>query len=226
MVTGTWKSGLLLLMVLTAVSGCASSQAFMPAEHVTGLSPRGDQYAAEYRLEGEHGFLGEAKVWSQGAYQEEIDGNDATVVRIAFVVDNAVHAPLRLDIQRLSLEDVDLGDGTIGRISPLRVEGDPVVPAGEEREVQAIFVLPEDVWPRSVRAYSVAWAVTNGSRYAQRTPFVRVIEPRDDYFVPSFGIYYGYYSPLYGRRFSGRRGGYYDPFWPYAPRRYYAPRRR
>ncbi len=224
--TGAWTSWLLLLMVLTTGAGCASAQAFVPVEHVTGLSPDGDQYAAEYRLEGEHGYLGEAKVWSQGAYREEVDGNDETVVHIAFVLDNAAKTPIRLDPQRLSLEDVVLNDGAIARIPALGIEGDPVVPPGQEREIQVSFLLPEDVWPSEVRRYRVAWVVTNGGSYAQKTPFLRATYRRDDYWAPSLGIYYGYYSPFYWRHYPGWRRGHYYPGWPYGPGRYYAPRLR
>jgi hypothetical protein len=220
----TWKPWLLLLLVLMSGAGCASSQAFMPAEHVTGLSPQGEHYAAEYQMEGAHGYLGDAKVWSEGAYREEVDGNDETVVRIVLVLDNAVDTPLRLDTQRLTLEDVVWSGGAIGRIPPLSVEGDPVVPPGQEHEIQVSFRMPEDVWPSELRRYRVAWAVTNGGSYAQKTPFLRLIQRRDDYWGPSFGMYYGYgyYSPFY----PGWRRGYHYPAWPpYGPR-YYRPRPR
>jgi hypothetical protein len=124
-----------------------------------------------------------------------------------------------------------LNDGEIERIPPHRVEsdgveGDPTVPPGQEREFQVSFMLPEDVRPTEVRRYHVAWAVTNGGSYAQKTPFLRAVYPRDDYWGPSVGLYYGYYSPFYWRHYPGWRRGYHYPPWPYGPRRYYAPRLR
>src|SRR5690606_14612971 len=74
----------------------------------------------------------------------------------------------------------------------VEIRGNPVVPAGGDGQVEAIFVMPEGVSPDDVRAFRVAWTIANGdSRYTQRTPFLQAVRER----VPRY-----YYSP------------YYDPF--------------
>jgi hypothetical protein len=201
----------LMFAALTGAAGCMAAQSFMPAEHVTGLSPNGSQYAAEYRMQDKEGFFGEAKVWSRGVYRTDVDGHDQTVVHVGFAFDNVIDSPLRFDPQRVYLEDVVMEDGRIERVSPVRVNGDPQVPAGQEREIQVLFALPRDVWPSSVRAYRVVWSVTDGGRYSERTPFLRDASEYDDV---NFGIsiYGGYYSPFY---WPHRYGPYSYPY--YAP---------
>jgi hypothetical protein len=180
----------------------------MPAEHVTGLSPNGSQYAAEYRMQDKEGYFGDAKVWSRGVYRTDVDGHAQTVVHVGFALDNVIDSPLRLDPDRVYLEDVALDDGRIEKVLPLRVDGNPEIPAGQEREVQVLFALPRDVWPSSVRAYRVVWSVTDGGRYTERTPFLRDASAYDDVNV-GVSIYGGYYYP------------FYSP-WPYAYP-YYSP---
>jgi hypothetical protein len=217
----TWKLRLLAFWIVAIFSGtgCVAAQSFVPAEHVTGLSPAGGHYAAEYRMEDKQGPFGDAKVWSRGVYRTDIDGQARTVVHVGFVFDNGIEAPLRFDPERLYLEDVVLEDGTIERLRPLRVDADPVIPAGEERELQVLFALPRDVWPSSVLSYRVSWALKDGGRYAQKTPFV---QSGPAYRNNPYGIYaYGYYSPFYSPYYYGVRP-YYYPSWRVQPR-FYSP---
>ncbi|HLV68468.1 MAG TPA: hypothetical protein VKY73_21780, partial [Polyangiaceae bacterium] len=111
------------------LAACATRQPFLPAEHVTGITPHG-YLAAEYDLEDKRGNLGEAKIWSHGAYRTEVRGDTDTVVHVGFALENSTTAPLRLVPEALYLDSATLDDGVLGRLRPVEIRGNPVVPAG------------------------------------------------------------------------------------------------
>lgn len=194
-----------------ALSGCVSSRAFVPAEHVTALSPRGDQLAAEYPIVEGGQSLGEVKVWSSGAVRNASSDDTRTTVRVGFELTNHGDAPLRFDRDRLYLEEMSRdGDAPRGRVAPEHVAGDPLVPPGESRQVDVAFALPSSVWPSDVPGYRVVWAVVGQRSHARRTPFLRAVEPaRFDAGYPYYGPYgYPYYPGFYGARY------YRYPGWP------------
>ncbi|MFO7177379.1 MAG: hypothetical protein DIU78_001655 [Pseudomonadota bacterium] len=187
------------VLCVLGLSACATRQAFLPAEHVTGMTPHG-YLAAEYEIEDRNGNLGEAKVWSHGAYRTEVRGDPNTVVHVGFALENSTPAPLRLVPEQLYLDSATLDGSVIGPLRPVEIRGNPSVPAGRDAQVEAIFVMPEGVSPNDVRAFRVAWTIANGeSRYIQRTPFLQAVRER----VPRY-----YYSPYYDPFV-------YDPFVPH-----------
>jgi hypothetical protein len=201
-----------LVAVCLAGVGCASGRAFVPAEHVTALGPS-RQLAAEYTVREDDRLVAEVKLWSHGATRnagEEDD--DATVVQVGFEIQNHTDGVVRLDTKELSLDDVKLGDQVLPRVPLLRVSGSPEVPAGEDRELTAVFRLPGSVWPTEVLGYRVAWTLTNGGRYQQKTPFLAAA-PR--YYYNDWPYYY---SPFYFEVY----GGWHWPY-RYRPIRRYRP---
>jgi hypothetical protein len=206
--------------LLLGGTGCVTTRAFVPGEHVTGLSPGGDHYAAEYTVRDADHLIAEIKVWALGASRDG-SGDAVTTVYLGFEVDNVGASPVRLDPKRLFLDDVRIDDGEqkLARIRPLGIEGDTLIPPGEERTIEVSFALPDDVWPSDVRGYRVAWQLTNGGSYSQKTPFLRAANLRRGdpypYYGTSLGFYmYGAYP--YGAWPSWRYRRYY-PGWPYAP---------
>jgi hypothetical protein len=211
-----------MLVSLLGGAGCATSRAFRPAEHVTALSPRGDHYAAEYTVRDASHLIAEVKVWSRGASRDGSDGEAATIVHVGFEVGNLGEAPVRLEPKQLYLDDVVFDDGERDRIRAFRINGDTLVPPGSEREIEVLFSLPEDVWPNDVLGYRVAWQLSNGGSYSQKTPFLRAVNRRDADplypYVPFYGYHSVYWPYPYGVWPSWRYGRYY-PGWPHRPLR-------
>jgi hypothetical protein len=224
------------------LAGCGAPAAFMPAAHVTGLSPDGSQYASEYPIEADKRHIGDAKLWSRGVYRDDPEGKTETLVHVGLLLDNNESAPIRLDDKGIMLEDVQLDDGTtLYEIPPAHIEGDLTVPPAKSRQINVYFALPRRLWPMDVLMYRVRWTVQAGSSFVRRTPFVRNGYRPGDYPGYAYGYYYPYgyayfgyspyywpYRPLYvpyGVRFRGR----VDPFFPRAyssPRTYARPRPR
>lgn len=193
-----------LFATLTLASGCVSSRAFMPTEHVTAFSPGGGEYAAEYAIEESGDSLGDVKVWSDGATRDGSDDEPHTNVRVGFELSNHAQAPLRFDSRRLFLEELPKKGERAGRVGPSRVTGDTLVPPGQSRQLEVVFILPRSVWPSDVPGYRVAWSVAGRRSHSRRTPFTRLVERRP---VDAGYPYYGYYYPgFYGSWSFGYRG--------------------
>jgi hypothetical protein len=219
----------LIVAALMSFAGCVSSRAFMPTEHVTGFSPRGDYYAAEYPIVERGQTVADVKLWSAGAIRDASDAEPRTTVRVAVELDNHGDAPLRLDPKQLYLEEIPKPGATPGRTTPARIEGETLVQPGQTRKVDVAFDLPRSVWPSDVPGFRVAWSVVGERVHSRKTPFLRALEVgRTDPWSP-------YYSPYYGWYYPGLYSGY--PFygsWPYlyrtwpspwrGPRIYYVPR--
>jgi hypothetical protein len=202
----------IVLAAALVLQGCVSSRAFVPTEHVTALSPRGEELAAEYPIVESGQSLGEVKVWSSGAVRNGSADDNRTRVRVGFELTNHGGAPLRLDRDRLFLEEMSDDGRARGRVAPEDVAGDLLVPSGESRQVEVAFVLPSSVWPSDVPGYRVAWVVVGTSTHARKTPFLRAAEASragDGY--PYYGSYYGY--PFYPGYYGPRYYRYY-PGWP------------
>lgn len=203
-----------------ALTGCVTRQSFMPAENVTDLTQRG-YWAARYEVAQRDGQIVEVKVWSGGTFLgEDEQGAEATLAHVGFVIDNASSVRVRLEPADLRLEVTRTGGGE--RLEPLRpmeIEGDTNVAPDEERNVEAIFRLPDGVGATDVRDFQLRWALrAEGQRYAQRTPFLRS-EPQ-----PVRRYYYGYtpyfYDPFYYPYWGGRVYIYRGPAYYYHAPRY------
>jgi hypothetical protein len=195
------KAAVIVCLAGWLLSGCVSSRAFVPAEHVTAFSPGGGHLAAEYPIIEAGQSLGEVKVWSAGAVRDGSADDPRTTVRIGFELSNHAEAPLRFDRERLFLEEVPGNRPAKGRLLPAQIGGDLLVPPGESRQVDVSFVLPESVWPSDVPGYRVAWSVVGRRAHSRKTPFLHAPEPaRASVWSPYYGPYYGsyYYPGFYG----------------------------
>jgi hypothetical protein len=209
-------------------TGCVSSRAFLPTEHVTGFSPRGDYSAAEYTLIEGGQTLADVKLWSTGATRDGSDDDPRTTVRVGFELSNHGDAPIRLDVERLYLEEMPKPGAEPGRTAPAHVEGDTRVPPGQTRQVNVAFALPSSVWPRDVPGFRVAWSVVGERVHSRKTPFSRAVEVRGpDPWYPYYSPYPGWYCPgfYYGRPRLYGPWPYRYRSWPWrGPRIYYVPR--
>lgn len=212
-----------LALVIGAMGCGVSVRAFVPGEHVTAVNPRGDQYAAEYAITEGGRLLGEVKVWTNGASRET--GEGGTLIEVGFEVVNHADGPLRLDPKAITLDEVTLRDDRLRQVEPTHVDGDPSIAPGEDRIISVTFELPGDIWPDDVLGYRVAWRLTNGVTYSQKTPFFPGVDWRDrDPWYPRHPAYYnGYYPgpywgwPYYRYRVwppPWRYRPYHYPFWP------------
>jgi hypothetical protein len=94
-------------------------------------------------------------------------------------------------------------------LPPARVDGDTLVPPGQNRRLDVLFTLPSSVWPSDVPGYRVAWSVVGRRLHSRKTSFARVAPPRP---VDAGYPYYGYYYPgFYGSWSFGYRG--WPPPW-------------
>ena len=178
-----------LAVALAMAPACASSQAFHPSEKATGESPEGE-LAADYDLRTEEGnVFGEGRVWSEGAEETEIDGRDATVVNVGFLLENETDAPMSLLGRRLSLE-LTMADGTAYRgIRPLRDPGVLTVPPRDRRRVEVTFELSPELEPDDISTFRVRWAVDHEEgRFSEVTSF---LQTRPVYVPATYDYWYG-----------------------------------
>lgn len=172
-------------LVLFAVA-CTRAQPFVPGERVTAISAHG-YLAAEYELP-HTGGSADIKVWSRGTSREDLRGARETFAHVAFEIDNQTQHPMHLQREKLELQSASIDDVDIGSLPPALIDGATAIGPGGEQLIHVWFALPEGIAPRDVRAFRVAWTITDGTTsYSQRTPF---LQEETRY----------YYSP------------YYDPF--------------
>ncbi len=196
-----------LAIATLLVAGCATTQDFVPTERATAVSPEGKTAAAEYEVESRSGAeIGEIKVWTEGAYEAEVDGRERTVVQIVFEVENQQDAPLTLS--QVQLDGVEVDGARLDAVQPTRIEGPTTIAPGADARVRAYFTLPTAKRPNDVERFEVTWTVQKGdTTYRQRTPFVQQV---DRYYNNYYTPYYYYYDPfLYDP--WGRRGVFYPP---------------
>jgi len=214
---------------LMGFTGCVSSRAFLPTEHVTGFSPRGDYSAAEYSIMEGGQALADVKLWSAGATRDASDAEPRTRVRVGIELKNNGDAPVSFDPKQMYLEELPKPGVEPGRTGPTRVEGETLVPPGQTRQLDIWFALPSSVWPSDVPGFRVAWSVAGERVHSRKTPFLRAVDMGG---VAPWSPYYGIYSPWYYPGIYYGYSGLYGP-WPYRysgwppPRRgriYYVPR--
>jgi len=176
----------LSLFVGLALAGCASSQQFTPTDRVTSLSPAGYP-AAEYDVDSTLGEFSDAKVWSRGAYSQEIAGEKRTVVHVGFEIENHMNQPIQFDARGVRLDSLNTDDKAVapGELAPGWVQGNPTLGAQDSQRLDVYFVLPTDVSPGDVDGFRVRWAL-NGAlqHYSQKTPFLKEV---GDAYGPSAG---------------------------------------
>ena len=184
--------------ILLLAAGCGARQEqFTPAERMTAMSPEGFT-AAEYDLGTKEKNLGEAKVWSNGAYRKKVRGEKRTVVHVGFYIENHTDQPMTLPMDQLFLDSATLDRNVIENVPPASMEGMTTIEPHGRQRIDAYFALPRGVAPKEVDAFQVQWKlVTDDLVYSQETPFLESPEERHA------GAYY--YTPFYDPF-------YYDPY--------------
>jgi hypothetical protein len=180
---------------VTLLACGGAREQFTPAERATAQTYEG-YTAAEYAIDGRRGELGDAKVFTRGAFRARVDGRERTLVHVGFLIENNARYPIRLRPERLRLDSATVDEYVLQNVEPTRIEGPAVVRPGDEREINVYFALPPGVDPQNVDAFRVSWALAfNGDTYAQRTPFVELKEVY--YHTPYYDPFY--YDPFYQR---------------------------
>lgn len=184
---------------LALLAGCAAPrQHFIPREDVRAQSPRGWP-SAQYTVTIGGQNAGEAKIWSEGAYIEDIDGDDdRTILHVGFEIENRSAGELDFDVDACRVADLESARGRIADLGAHGESGKLHVAAGQVGLVDLEFVLPRRTYPRDIESFRVVWTLaTTSGTYSQSTPFridtAQYYRPR-----PYYG-YYGYYP--------------YDPWW-------------
>lgn len=187
-------------IVITIAALCcacgATRERFEPAERATATTTEG-YTAAEYEIQGRGGPLGDAKLWSRGAFVADVRGQERTVVHVGFEIENNSNESLELVSDELYLDSATLDESVVRDIPPLQLRGSTDVPPGATRRVDAFFRLPAGIQPQDADAFRIHWKIQDGTvSYAQRTPFLE---------TPDRQLPYYYYTPFYDPF-------YYDPY--------------
>ncbi len=179
---------------LIALTSCATARRhFIPREDVRAQSLCGWP-AAQYILTIDSQNAGEAKVWSEGAFDGDVDGDERTILHIGFEVENRTGGELTFDVDQCRVVDVQCDEGRIANLGANEESGKLQVAAGQVGLMDFEFVLPRNIEPRDLNAFRVEWTLsTPGGAYAQSTPF-RIDSQR--YYRPR--SYYYDYNPWWG----------------------------
>jgi hypothetical protein len=181
-------------MVVAAAAGCATTENFTPAERATATSPGGEA-AADYEMVVDGERLGDAMVWSNGAYRAE---NGRTVVHIGFRIENETDVPIEIEAEDLELR-AEGGGRILQRDEPVAIEGPTSISPGRDGVLSVYFLMPDGVSPQEIDAIRLTWTARAADlAYSQRTPFLE--RPMEARYMP-----HPYYSPFYYSPF-------YDPF--------------
>jgi hypothetical protein len=150
------------------LAGCAQRQYFSPTEHLIEETQH-DNDVAQYELADAQGRFGDARVWSEGAYRD----SGLTVLNVSLAVRNTGSSPITVSARDLALDAVRMESGELPVRRP-QESGTLQVAPQAQLEVVTHFLLPRDVDPKALRAFTFVWSVRAGQReYAQRTPFTQ-----------------------------------------------------
>ena len=153
----------------------------MPTERLTAFSPQGF-LAAEYDLTTTRGGdLGQARVWSSGAERVRFRGQRRALVHVGIEIQNESDTSLVVDSDRMRLDSATVNGTVFENIAPAQIDGDAVIPPGEEATIHVYFAMRPGVYPTDVRAFRFRWALReDGVVYKQRTPFMQEPTPYYD----------------------------------------------
>lgn len=152
------------------VAGCAGAQAFRPVNEARVDTPDAKGTVAGYDMKSAEAPLGNARVWSLGAYRAAVDGQPRTILQVALHIDNETAEPLALEA--LHLGWVEVNDTRVQNVQPIGIEGPRTIAPGAEGRLDAYFVIPTREEPNDVEGFRVDWTVARGdTRYRQSTAF-------------------------------------------------------
>lgn len=198
------------IVLLLLIAACGSqTEYFRPTEAQSG-SEEGHP-AAAYDLNVAGARLGEARVWSAGAYEGEVDGVDRTLIHTSVEVENTSDTPIVVETDKTRLEAVSTDKRVLGATTPAAVyaeRGRTVVSPGETARFDLHFALPKDIGPQEVDAFRLRWSVAaRGQEYTQVTPFDEFEPPTTTYAYGPYPFYDPFWDPYFGPYFGPP--GYY-----------------
>lgn len=182
-----------------ALSACAATQPFHPTEKATAESPEG-VLAADYELRTDDGrVFGEGRVWSNGAEEAEVGGEDRYVVNVGFLLENETDSPITFPSKMLTLEYTTNQGVAYRGVRPVVDPGTTTVPARARKRVDVAFELAPDLDPEDVTAFRVNWKVDHREGgFSEATNF---LQTQPTYVPAGYPIYdYYWYSPAHHRR--------------------------
>ena len=117
--------------------------------------------------------LGNAKVWSPGAYPIRVDGK-RPVIHVVLRLRNDGDTPITVDVARANCEITGEGRDFINLGPPVRVDGTATAAPASVGRIDLYYGLPGGWSPLDVQGFELNWAVqTSAGLYSQSTPFVQ-----------------------------------------------------
>lgn len=161
----------IMAMVLWVGTGCAARTAAYEPVSPTARADMGLP-ATTYTIRVDHTRMGTVKAWSDGGYQETLDGRAQPVVDVRLRIRNDSDGPITLDTVTTDLELVTTEGSVVVVEAPARIDGSTTVEAGAIERMGLIYLLPSGIEPGSVATFELNWALNTGKgRYSQSTPF-------------------------------------------------------
>lgn len=199
---GLCRAALVLpIFVLAVACGDSRRTAFEPTEAEQPIGP--DYPASHYEITVDGQRVGDARVWTPGAYPIRTNGK-TRVIHVGLRLRNDSDAPIRLDTTGTGLEVITSRQRFIQVKKPLRITGQLRVEPGELQRIDLYYQVPRGMDVDDVQAFDLSWAVeTLAGRYTQSTPFVQR-QPERTYVV---------YRPHYAYNWWYRP--WHDPWYYY-----------
>jgi hypothetical protein len=197
-----------LAVLLAACTSATTRETVRPTENV--VTEEQGELAAAYQLGSDVEQFGEAKVWSMGAYEAKVGGQERTVIRVGFEIDNTSNEAISFNPTNTKIATLKVDGGEISDLPVAKTQGRYLIHPRSTGRIDAYFVLPEGVQPQNVDSFTLFWSVAaGGAAYSEFTPF----EEDTDYGYyadrPFYGPYPYAYDPFYDPL-------YYDPwYWHY-----------
>ncbi|MCA3009592.1 MAG: hypothetical protein INH34_14555 [Phycisphaerales bacterium] len=207
--------------VLLALPACWSSQSFTPRERLDAQGPGGVPAALYTVPAAEAGgpSTAEVRVWSHGAKARYADDDREIVeLHVGFELENnaspgGAAGPLRLDLDAIACEELQLDGVLQPPLKPVRVQGDGVAAPGQTARVDLLFE-PATTKPRDLDSFRIRFAVRDGERAAlqQVVPFGPWTRNLDD-----DPYWRGYYAWGWGPGWGPGWGSAWGPGWGWGP---------
>ncbi len=188
------------LLSVSTFAACASSGEALRASDSSSSAPGAGAY---YDINPKGAIIGDAKVWSNGAHEE----NDIITVEVGLRIRNNASEEIALDLSGCGLEIVGSKDVQVVEDETI-TNGTVNIPAGGLERITLKYTLPAKTDLDKVSGFDFYWRVqTPDGPYTHSTAFQRAVREN------SGGYYYSPY--FYG-------GGFYNGFGPYwGPNIYY-----
>ena len=185
---GVARLAVLLVVLLVALPACTvTHQHYRPAERAHAES-RDGRPAAEYDLGVEQRRWGEVRVWSDGVHYQADGDEPGTRIHVGFELENALDAPLTLDLGETRLEGVEIHGVQFAALSPSGPHPESGAAGHSVRFIDLVFLLPTLVPADEVGPFRVRWVLRgpDGWNYEQHTGFLADYPSPRPYWGPTY----------------------------------------